>query len=538
MKNRISHRNAGLAWSAVDSANIVEMIRESCERDSSRPILIFEDGLEVTRGEFLRRVESFAGYLRNRVAPGDRVAIMLPNRAEFMIAWIATVANRAVLVSVNPGAGEYDAAHILGESQPVVAIAGQDQAGLIEKLRPSLPSLQEVIRVGDAEPDGLQAYGRQEQKFPLSEAKVSRYDITNLYYTSGTTGLPKGCMLDHEYWLRFVDLYLRLYGMSADDRLLCCLQFFYGDPPWQFLSSLKAGSSLVVMRRFSVSRFWRVVRDNDVTQLFTIASIPNLLLRAAPTPVERKHRVKFALHIGISAHLHADMVQRWGFPWVEGYGLTEVGLVVSMPIEFAKAMTGSGSVGLPCPEVAIRIVDEHRRDVPTGMVGEILVRAPGVMRGYLNRPEATTLTLRGGWVYSGDLGRIDERGFLYFLGRKKDVIRRGGENVAAVEVERVLRSHPKVLDAAVIPVPDEVRGEEIKAYILLVPDEDPDRVPPEEIVAFCARNLARYKLPRYIEYRTTEFPRTPSMRIKKEELLKEREHVSEELWDRMQELGW
>ncbi len=537
MSEAASHRNIGPPWSGVPLTTVVEIARRACERDPTRPVMIFEDGLTLTRGEFLERAERFAAYLQDRLAPGDRVTIMLSNRAEFMIAWMAVVANRATLVSMNTAAREYDAGHILRDSAAVMVIVGEEGHGLVKQLQTECPALREIVYVGEKEPGGLDAYVGKTERLPFSGLQLNRQDITNVYYTSGTTGPPKGCMLDHEYWARFVDLFLRLYGMGPEDRLLCCLRFFYGDPPWQLLAALHSGGSLVVMRHFSVSRFWDVVRQNDVSILFGIASIPSLLIKAEPSSHDRDNRVRFALQIGVPAHLHRDLVDRWGFPWVEGYGLTETGLVVSMPLEYADEMAGSGSIGLPCPEVEVRVVDDQNQDVPVGHPGELLIKAPGLMRGYLNRPEATVETLQDNWLRTGDLGCADVRGFLYFIGRKKDIIRRSGENIAAAEVEQVLRSHPKVLEVAVLPVPDELRGEEVKVYVLPVADESRETFPPEEVIAYCAEKLAAYKVPRYIEYMTQDFPRTPSMRVAKDKLRKEREDLITGSWDRERELG-
>jgi crotonobetaine/carnitine-CoA ligase len=323
--------------------------------------------------------------------------------------------------------------------------------------------------------------------------------------------------------------------MGPEDRLLSSLQFFYGDPPWMMLASLISGGSLVAMRKFSVSRYWHVVRQNAVTIIFGIASIPSLLLKQPPSSEDRNHKVKFALQIGIPGHMHRSMEERWGFRWVEGYGLTETGLVVSMPMAVAAEMTGSGSIGVPCPEAEARVVDDAGKSLAPGDVGEILIKAPGLMKGYLNRPDATAETIKGGWLFTGDLGHFDDRGFLYFNGRKKDIVRRSGENVAAAEVEQVLRSHPLVLEAAVVPVRDDLRGEEVKAFILLVEGATPDQFPPLEVVKYCAQRLARYKVPRYIEYRDEDFPRTPSMRVKKQALLQERQDQITGAWDRERE---
>jgi crotonobetaine/carnitine-CoA ligase len=182
--------------------------------------------------------------------------------------------------------------------------------------------------------------------------------------------------------------------------------------------------------------------------------------------------------------------------------------------------------------VSLKIVDGHGHEVPVAVTGEVLAKGPGMMRGYLNQPQATRETLVDGWLRTGDLARVDERGFLYFVGRTKDIIRRSGENVAATEVENVLKLHPKIMDAAVIAVPDEIRGEEIKAYVILVKGESPDTVPPEEISSFCSAKLAAYKVPRYLEYRTEDFPRTASMRVQKELLRSERADLVAGVWDR------
>jgi crotonobetaine/carnitine-CoA ligase len=515
-------------------SDVVSLVREALDQQPQAPVFIFDDGVVVTRERFKRAVERFAGFLASRVEPGDRVLIMLENRAEFMVAWVAANACGASLVSVNTSAGEYDAGHIVRDSAPRVAVVGAGHEALIRAVADAAQT--EVVVVAGPEPDGLAAYGTDEAALALADVVVDRDAVTNVYYTSGTTGPPKGCMVGHDYWLRFVELYLGLYGLGANDRLLCCLQFFYNDPPWLFLTSLRAGVPLVAMRRFSVSRFWSVVTEHDVTRLFSLASIPALLLKAPPGDAEREQRVEFALHVGIPAQLHADFVSRWGFPWVEGYGLTESGLVIAMPFEHAEAMTGSGSIGLPCPGVRIRLVDDSGAEVGVDESGEVLIRAPGMMHGYLNRPEATAETLRDGWLHTGDLARRDEAGFVYFLGRKKDIVRRAGENVAAAEVENVLRAHPLVLEAAVVPVPDDLRGEEVKAYVALVDDASADSTPPAALVDFCAQRLAKHKVPRYIEYRSEPFPRTPSMRVKKSELIAQVEDPFANAWDRDREM--
>jgi carnitine-CoA ligase len=287
-----------------------------------------------------------------------------------------------------------------------------------------------------------------------------------------------------------------------------------------------------VMRRFSVSRFWDVVREHGVTLILSFASIPLFLLKAEPGPRDRDNSVRVARHLAMPPDLHRQVADRWGFPWIEGYGITEGNVVTSMPLEYASEMTGSGSIGISAPEVEIRLVGDDGADVPIGATGEFLVRGPGMFRGYLGRPEATAEVLSDGWLRTGDLGREDERGFFYFMGRKKDVIRRSGQNLTAAEVEDALRCHPMIVDAAVIPVPDRDRGEEVKAFVLLVEGKTASDLPGDEIVEFCADRLAWYKVPRYLEYRAADFPRTPSMRVRKEVLKAQRGEETEGCWDR------
>ena len=526
-------RPADMPGNTAPDRDLIEAVRDACRTDPDVPALIFEDGVSVSRRRLWAETESFAGYLSSRIRPGDRVAVMMPNRAEFMITWLAVAACRGILVALNPAARSYDAGHVLRDSAARICVVDAAYAGLFAELEPDCPELTEIIVAADGEPDGLSAYAGPGLPERSDEA---RGDLTNIFYTSGTTGPPKGCAVGHDYWIRFADLMAERFSFTAADRMICCLQFFYNDPPWMLLLALSAGTSMVAMRRFSVSRYWNVVRDHDVTVLFGIASTASLLLKAAPSDDDTRHKVRLSIQVGIPAPLHQDLVDRWGVPWVEAYGLTETGVIVSMPVEQAEDMIGSGSIGVPCPGADVRVVGADGTESGDDEPGEIVVRAPGLMRGYLNRPEATAETFRGGWLHTGDLGRRDAAGYLYFVGRIKDVIRRAGENIAAAEVETVLRSHPGVLEVAAVPVPDEMRGEEVKVHVLLGNGHHPGSVPPAELVAFCAGRLARYKVPRYVEYRAEDFDRTPSMRVKKENL--DRSAEPGRVWDRSAELSW
>jgi len=531
MSAPVRHLVESADWSAVPDPHVIALFRRGCLEDPERPALIVEDGLTITRRVLLERCQRFAGYLRTRLAPGDRVVVMLDNRVEFMVALFAIVANRATLVSIAPTAQEHDAGHILRDAEPVLAVCGMPQQALLKRLGPDCPSLGELVVVEGEEPDGLAAYERQAEAFDFAEADCRRDDVITVYYTSGTTGAPKGCMLHHGWWLRVVDLDLRLFRRGWQDRQLCCLPFYYADPAIQLITSLASRGTLVAMRRFSVSRFWEVATRYDATEILSIASVPALLLKGEPSEKDRDHRIRLAIHAGLPKELHRELVERFGFHWLDQYGSTEGGIMSRVPLYLAEELIGTGSIGAEPPGVTVRVVDDRDRDQPVGTAGEALIGGPDLYRGYLGRPEVTAEANRGGWYHSGDLVRRDERGLLYFVGRKKDIIRRSGENISAAEVEAVLRAHPKVLEVAAIPVPDGLRGEEVKVFVLPKPGETPASLSPEELIGWCRRKLAAYKLPRYLEYRTEDFERTPSMRVQKRSLTERADQVTG-AWDR------
>lgn len=532
----VTHAECGPPWSAVGCGSVVELVDQACRRTPDVPAMIFEDGLVVTRQQLREQVERFGGYLARRTTPGDRVAVMLETCAESMIAQLAALAARCIVVPINPTAGTHDAGHVLRDSGAVIVIGAAPNADLIESLKRGLPALKHVILVSEPEGEGIAAYRTDADRLRLADCASTRSDVATIHYTSGTTGAPKGCILAHDWWLRLCDVHLRMTPHQPDDRLLCCIPFHYPDSLFLLLSLLQAGGSLVVMRRFSVSRFWPVVEEHRVTLLYLIASMPILLLKQPPSPRERRHQLRSAVCLGVPANLNGQLLERFGVPFVDTYGSTEAGWVTRMPADQAATWIGSGSIGVAAPEVELRVVDDGDSDVAVGEAGELLLRGPGLFLGYLNQPAATADAMRGGWYHTGDLVRADDRGFFYFHGRKKDMVRRGGENIAAAEVEEVLRAHPRIRDAAVIAVPDEIRGEEVKAYVLLAERCTADDLPPAAIVAHCADRLAAFKVPRYIEYRTMAFPRTPTMRVRKEEL-KAAGDLTANAWDR-ERGGW
>jgi crotonobetaine/carnitine-CoA ligase len=290
------------------------------------------------------------------------------------------------------------------------------------------------------------------------------------------------------------------------------------DAAWNMILCLLRGIPLLILPRFSASSFWQTVRDNGVTFFYCLGTIPTLLLKQSENPaLERGHKVKAVFCSAIPTQLHAVIEQRFGCVWRETYGTTETGPVcLTVPLDDVSTV-GSGAMGRAGPGCEARVVDAEGRVAPRGTAGELVMRGPGMMLGYWNNAVASATWGRDGWAHTGDVVFEDPQGYFHIVGRLKEMIRRGGENIAAAEVEAVLCEHPAVRAAACVPAPDEVRGEEVKAFVQLVPGETPATVPPEALIAHCRSRLAPFKTPRYLSY-IDEFPLTPSQRVEKHRL--------------------
>lgn len=517
------------AFTEVPRQPVPHLLVPHLREAGDRPMVIFDDGFELSCDDFLDATGRLAAGLADKVGPGDEVGLAIGNRAEFLIAYYAVQSLRGVVVQFGPKVHDAEADHIAADRGLRLAIAEGAAADVLE--RANSGSLT-VLRVDpDAqEPHGLAAYYGGSPR-PLDDPEAMPQDTISIGYTSGTTGLPKALAFTHEEPLRYADVFLRTLPFGSSDRILCPLQFHYGDPLWLLLVSVIRHTPLVVMRRFSVSRFWETAVRFEVTRLVSIGAIPGLLLKAAPSPAESAHRIQLALSVGAPPAQHAELVARFGFPWVEYYAMSETCVTIALPLAYADRYVGTGAVGIPVPEAHVRLVGSEGNVLNGAAAGELEVSGPWVpFREYLGNPEATAEILHDGWIRTGDLMRRDVDGVYYFEGRRKELIRRGGENIAPAQVEDVLRTHPAVVDAAVVPVPDPVREEEVKAYVQVRAD-----VSPHELADHCAQHLAPHKVPRYIELRTDPFPLTPSQRIRKQELKVGGVHRVEGVWDRLAE---
>ncbi|MFT4081649.1 MAG: AMP-binding protein [Nocardioides sp.] len=520
-------------WRGCPRLPLMEVLLSGFNRFPDRAALVFDDGVEITNAELRAHVERFAAALAPYVGVGDRVALAMGNRTEYVIADLAILANRGVVVSLSPEIGTHEAAYVVGDSACVLAITDELSEPTFRDLLGKDNSLRHVIRVEGEEPNGFAAHCAGIEPADLSAIGAKVTDLVDIGYTSGTTGLPKALGGSHLETLRYVDIGVRLRYADPEDgrRVLYPLQFHYGDPLTALYTAIYAGTTVIVMRRFSASRFWQVAKDLRATEIVTIGSIPDMLLSQPESPADRDHSVRSAIALAIPPARHAELERRFGCAWREAYGSSESGPAISMPPEVAPAYVGTGALGIPYPDVEARLVDVDGAVVDGPGIGELELTGQVVFAGYIGNDDATAEVMHDGWLRTGDIMRRDERGVYYFEARRKEIIRRSGVNVAPAEVEAVLRLHPSVLDAAVVPVADEMMGEEIKAYVELAEGAVFD---PVELVDFCGARLARQKVPRYLEHRATPFPRTPTQRIPKSQLKVGGEHRTDTAWDRLE----
>lgn len=486
--------------------------------------LFIYEGERMSFDEANRRVNRMANALRSLgVTKGDHVSVMLPNGFDFPLTWLAIGKLGAVMVPTNINYQEHDLVYLLNDSEAAFMVIHQDFVPLLARVRNQVPGLKEVIVLGGVE--GLEADGHHSYKAITAAASdaftiedVGENDLVNIQYTSGTTGFPKGCMLAHRYWLLFGQIVSEYIELRPDDVNLTAQPFYYMDPQWNVVICLTHGIPLVIMHRFSPSQFWQTVQENDVTFFYVLGTMPFYLMKQKEDPeLEKNHKLRFVMCSGIHPDFHATFEERWNVPWREAFGMTETGADLIVRLEDGDSV-GSGAMGLPIRTKEARVVDADDNEVPDGEIGEMVLRGEPMMQGYWKKSEATAEAMRGGWFHTGDLVYKDEKGYFYWTGRLKDMIRRSGENISTTEVEGILVQHARIKLSAVLPVPDELRGEEVKAYIVLQDGETKETVPPEEIVAFARERLAYFKVPRYIEY-VDDLPRTPSERIEKHKLI-------------------
>ena len=496
--------------------NLIELAEQNYRRFGERISVIFEDR-EYTNLEMLRFSKKLANGLKNLdVGPGDKVVVMLLNCPEVLISYQGILRAGGIIVPVLFLLGEREIAHILRNSESVAIITSKDLLDKIDKNRDSIDTLRHVIIVEDEDIPGTIKFweladGSSDEDIPI---QIKEDDLAVILYTAGTTGTPKGVMLNHK------NLYSNAVSLASTVDVephnvgltVLPLSHSYG------LTVMNTGymfeNKAVMMRWFDTEETFRLIERYKVTGF---AGVPAMFAMTLNSPEADKYDLSSLKRCGSgSAPLPVEILrgfqERFDCTVREGYGLSEAAPVVSM--HYPDRPQKPGSIGQPIPGVEVKIVDEKDRSVPVGETGELLVKGPNVSPGYYRLPEETAETFRNGWLYTGDMARMDEDGYLYIVERKKDLIIRGGFNIYPRDVEEVLYEHSAVLDAAVIGVPNPVMGEEVKAFVVLREGQTASQ---QDIIDHCQEHLGKYKCPRYVEFIDT-MPRNPIGKILRKEL--------------------
>lgn len=533
----IARRGAGHDAPMVFQDSLLAALRAAAaERPEHESLRV--SGESFSRHMTLHRVEAAArGFLALGIQPGDRVGIMCGNRPETVWAWLGANAAGAIDVPFNAEARGRLLDYFVRDAAPRVLVGTEDYLLVLAQTITVDPEF--VVCIGE---HASQPFGDRvthlafDELMRLGEASDEMLpdpspDATaTIMYTSGTTGPSKGVMLPQRYYPAQGAHAAEVMRLGDDEVVYCAQPLFHIDARGFLATTWHAGGTAALGQRFSPSRFWDEIREHGATVFGTIGTMLWLLHKQPPRPDDRDIPARLAMCSSTPGEILREVEQRFGIDIIEAYGMTECLLIASAPV----GETVPGRIGKPLPQVAVQVVDDHDATVRAGEIGELVYRPrahSAMTQGYWVKPEATVEAWRNLWFHTGDLVREHPDGYLEFVGRKKDSIRRRGENVSAWEVEQALVAHPGVLEAAAIGVPSEVGEEDVAVLVVAAPDHT---IEAGELVEFVARDLPRFAVPRYVEF-VDSLPKTPSERIEKGKV-RER-GITSAAWDANLALG-
>ncbi|MFC3040438.1 AMP-binding protein [Virgibacillus xinjiangensis] len=465
---------------------------------------------------------------------GDTFAVMLPNGPEFLSIWLGLAKLGVIEVPINTALKGDSLEYILNKAECKAIVVSSEWIERIIAWKDELIHLEHIIVVGENVAKTSHAFHwhsfdgllKQEDSTLPVEADIQPDDPSVILFTSGTTGPSKGVVLSHRANFSVAKTACGLMNYGEDDRLFTVFPLFHVNARYTtVLVALLMDCDVVMHNRFSASRFWDICRRENITAFNFMGSMLTILMKQPERPDDAENPVKKAFGAPTPTEIYPDFQERFGIEISEVYGSTELGTVATNP----AAMFRKGACGQIVSIYECEIHDEAGFPCPVGQSGEIVVRPkqPGIMfTEYYGNPEATVQSWQDLWFHTGDTGRMDEAGYLYFVDRKKDVIRRKGENISSYEVERVINDHPNIYESAIIGVPSELAEEEVLAVIVLKAGEELEH---EELLDFCQKRMAHFAVPRYIRF-VEKLPRNTSQRVEKYKL--RNEGVTEDTWDR------
>jgi long-chain acyl-CoA synthetase len=496
--------------------NLRELLEARAAAAPEKVFLFSEaDGRRFTYREFDAAVNRAANMLASHgVREGDVVSLLLPNSAEYVVAYFACFKLGALAGPVNSLLKTEEMAYVVGNSETKLLLYSAQFDPQVSELKGEVKTLRQALVFDD---ERAATAGQEDVPGAWGETVLTREDEAIIIYTSGTTGKPKGCLLTHGNLLANARQIVDWLGFKDDDRLLTVMPLFHMNAvSVTTASALYAGGSTVTSTRFSASRFWQIVDDYRVTSFGSVATMLSLLLKTYPEGVPEglsTGQLRFAM-CG-SAPVPAEVMRRFEETFkclvVEGYGLSES--TCRSTFNPPDTRRRPGSCGMPIGN-EMRVFDEEENELPDGEAGEIVMRGENVFKGYFKNEAATARAFRGGWFHTGDVGFRDAEGFYHIIDRKSDMVIRGGENIYPREIDELLYKHPAVAEAAAFGVPDPLYGEDVAAFVVL---KEGRTATGEEVAAYCREHLADYKCPKTVRV-VAALPKGPTGKVLKREL--------------------
>lgn len=521
--------------------SIRELIEKDAEKFGDKTFLEFNEQT-VSFRELNRMSNLVANAFQSEgIHKGDRVSFMLPNRTEFLYLWFGLNKIGGSMVPINTELTPYEVEYQLNHSESKMVVTDRKLLPVVQEACKKASGISKVILLdGEGDSKEWTSYssfiaGRKES---YDRVPIDSGTEAGILYTSGTTGKPKGCIVDQYYYLKIGELYTLEMAVTENDIIMTPLPLFHMNAQTcTVMGSLTSSAKIILDDRFHPATWWKTIREKKVTIFHYLGVVPAMLIDLPETPYDYRPEKVYGYGAGVPRTIHEKFEKRFNVELLEVYGSTEVGAGCPFMIgrrRHKDRKVGTGTFGTPPPYGEAIIADDEDREVPVGTVGELLVRnadpqdrRKGFMKGYYKDPAATEQAWKNGWFHTGDFCVCDKDNYFYFVERKKEMIRRSGENISAMEVEAIINLHPDVEEVAVVPAPDVKRVEEVFAFI--VPKNE--TVKPEDIIAFCEDKLAYFKIPRYIKF-IKEIPKTSTQKVRKIVLKDEAKENTADSWDR------
>ncbi len=511
---------------------------ESRARELGDKVFFMYQDQKVTYKELDANVNRIANSLEKfRVKKGDKICFMMKNSIDFIYCWFALAKLGAIMVPMNPTLRGHLLQYIINNSDATIAFVDNDLQDRIQFIEEDIPRVGRVVVVKE-NPDCCEEIRFRRIEHVEFEKllrgsttapgiHVDPWDTMSILYTSGTTGPSKGAMISHHYYYDNALAAIQWMRHSEEDVIYSCLPFFHANASIVgVFATLMVKATFAMGKRFSLRTFWDEIAMYEVTHTNVMGSILVLLMKQAPKPDDAKNTLKVVNSVPLIPEF-LEFEKCFGVKLIGMYGATETSIVIASPFD---EETKPDSCGKALPQYDCRIFDDHDMECSPGVIGEIVVRGrlPFIqMDGYYKMPQETLRAFRNLWYHTGDYGMKDENGYFYFADRKKDSIRRRGENISSFEVEEVVNSHPAVLESAAIAIKDkEMTEDEVKICVIL---KEGQALSAAGLINYCKERMGYFMVPRYVEF-MKEFPKTPNQKIEKYKL-RER-GLTPETWDR------